>query len=55
MSALSTHPEGFKPLRKAEQHLKNRQKTMHDDKTVDWAAAELLAYGSILMEGKMSA
>ena len=52
MSALSTHPEGFKPLRKVDKYLKNRQKTMHDDKTVDWAAAELLAYGSILMEGK---
>ena len=52
VSALSTHPEGFKPLRKVDKYLKNRQKTMHDDKTVDWAAAELLAYGSILMEGK---
>ena len=51
VSALSTHPEGFKPLRKVDKYLKNRQKTMHDDKTVDWAAAELLAYGSILMEG----
>ncbi|MBB00682.1 MAG: 2-oxoglutarate dehydrogenase E1 component [Saprospirales bacterium] len=52
VSALSTHPEGFKPLRKVDKYLKNRQKTMHDDKTVDWAAAELLAYGSILMDGK---
>ena len=37
---------------KVDKYLKNRQKTMHDDKTVDWAAAEPMVYGSILMEGK---
>ncbi len=45
-------PEGFAPLRKVDKMLRNRREIMRDKKTVDWAAAELLAYGSILLEGK---
>ncbi len=45
-------PEGFTPLRKANKMLEGRRKLMRDQKTVDWAGAELLAYGSILIEGK---
>ncbi len=44
-------PEGFTPLRKANKMLEQRRKLMKDEKTVDWAAAELLAYGSILLDG----
>ncbi len=45
-------PEGFNPLRKVDKMLANRRQMMREDKTVDWAAAELIAYGSILLEGK---
>ena len=45
-------PEGFSPLRKVNKMLDNRRKIMRQEKTVDWAAAELLAYGSILLDGK---
>lgn len=52
IEALSTYPDGFKPLRKVEKYLANRREIMQENKTVDWAAAELLAYGSILLDGK---
>ncbi len=52
VEALSTVPEGFAPLRKVDKYLKGRREIMATNKTVDWAAAELLAYGSILMDGK---
>ena len=45
-------PDGFTPLRKVDKMLEERRKLMRDNKTIDWAGAELLAYGSILLEGK---
>jgi len=44
-------PDGFTPLRKVNKMLDGRRKLMREQKTVDWAAAELIAYGSILLEG----
>jgi 2-oxoglutarate dehydrogenase E1 component len=52
IEALVTVPEGFAPLRKVQKYLDDRRKIMQDNKTVDWAAAELMAYGSVLMDGK---
>jgi 2-oxoglutarate dehydrogenase E1 component len=42
---------GFKPLSKVNRLLKGKQKLL-DNGVLDWAMAELMAYGSILMEGK---
>jgi 2-oxoglutarate dehydrogenase E1 component len=44
-------PSDFKPLKKIEKQLKTAEEKVKDG-FVDWAAAELMAYGSILMEGK---
>ena len=52
VEGLSTTPEGFKPLSKVLRMLEKRRKTMQENKSLDWAAAELMAYASILMEGK---
>jgi len=51
--ALSTIPEGFKPLKQIEKLLKERQDMFFNQKILNWAAAELLAYGSILLENKI--
>lgn len=48
---LMTIPEGFTPNRKILRLLKGKQKLL-DKGQLDWAMAELLAYGSILLEGK---
>ena len=45
-------PEDFKPLRKVEKLLQDKSKTFADDKKIDWATAELLAYASLIKEGK---
>ncbi|MDH5366948.1 MAG: 2-oxoglutarate dehydrogenase E1 component, partial [Cyclobacteriaceae bacterium] len=50
-AALVKVPEGFKPIKQIEKQLKQRQEMFHKDKKLNWAAAELLAYGSILLEG----
>ncbi|MCS7019925.1 MAG: 2-oxoglutarate dehydrogenase E1 component [Cytophagales bacterium] len=50
--ALITIPEGFKPLKQIEKLLKDRQKMFFEDKEFNWASAELMAYGSLLLEGK---
>lgn len=52
ITAMTTYPEGFVPLKKVQKYLEERRKVMNDNRSVDWAAAELLAYGSILLEGK---
>lgn len=49
---LMKWPEGFKPLRKVEKLLQDKIKLFSDEKKVDWATAELMAYGSLLTEGK---
>ncbi len=48
---LMTIPKDFKPLAKVNRLLKGKQKLLDDGK-LDWAMGELLAYGSILLEGK---
>lgn len=49
--ALTTIPDGFKPLKQIEKLLKDRTKAFFEDKVLGWAEAELLAYGSLLSEG----
>jgi 2-oxoglutarate dehydrogenase E1 component len=49
--ALTTIPENFKPLKQIEKLLKDRQVAFFEDKQLGWAEAELLAYGSLLLEG----
>lgn len=49
--ALTTIPEGFKPLKQIEKLLKDRKAAFFEDKVLGWAEAELLAYGSLLVEG----
>ncbi|MDN5216294.1 2-oxoglutarate dehydrogenase E1 component [Fulvivirgaceae bacterium BMA12] len=51
--ALTTLPEGFKPLRQIEKLFKDRKTNFNDKKQLSWADAELLAYGSLLLENKI--
>ncbi len=48
---LSNTPDGFKPLSKVKRLFKSMHKQL-DKNHLDWAMGELMAYGSILMEGK---
>ena len=49
--ALTTIPEGFKPLKQIEKLLKDRKTAFFESKILGWAEAELLAYGSLVSEG----
>ncbi|MBL0309284.1 MAG: 2-oxoglutarate dehydrogenase E1 component [Bacteroidetes bacterium] len=48
---LNKFPDGFTPLKKVKKYLDERNHLMQDEGKLDWAAAELLAYGSILLDG----
>ena len=50
--AIMSWPESFKPLRKVEKLLQDKIKLFNEEGKVDWASSELLAYGSLLLEGK---
>ncbi len=50
--SLMKWPADFKPLRKVEKILQDKIKLFETEQKVDWATAELLAYGSLLLEGK---
>ncbi|MCC5930664.1 MAG: 2-oxoglutarate dehydrogenase E1 component [Cyclobacteriaceae bacterium] len=50
--ALTSLPKGFKPIRQIDKLIKERKNDFFDKKQLNWADAELLAYGSILIEGK---
>jgi len=50
--ALMKWPADFKPLRKVEKLIQDKLKLFSDEKKLDWATAELMAYGSLLIEGK---
>ncbi|HMK04764.1 MAG TPA: 2-oxoglutarate dehydrogenase E1 component [Ferruginibacter sp.] len=49
---LMKWPADFKPLRKVEKLIQDKLKLFSDEKKLDWATAELMAYGSLLIEGK---
>ena len=51
-NALMTWPKDFTPLKKVEKILQDKMKLFNEEKKVDWATAELLAYGSLIKEGK---
>ena len=51
-AAIMSWPENFKPLRKVEKLLQEKVKLFNEEGKVDWATGELLAYGSLLLEGK---
>jgi len=50
--ALMTVPEGFTPLRKIRKLLEEKVKLYQEQGQLDWATGELLAYASLLAEGK---
>ncbi len=50
--ALMRWPDEFQPLRKVEKILQDKIKLFKTEKKIDWATGELLAYGSLLLEGK---
>jgi 2-oxoglutarate dehydrogenase E1 component len=45
-------PDDFKPLRKVEKILQDKIKLFETENKIDWATAELMAYGSLLLDGK---
>ena len=49
---LMKWPNEFKPLRKVEKILTDKIKLFEAEQKVDWATGELLAYASLLVEGK---
>ncbi len=50
---LMNWPADFKPLKKVEKLLQDKIKLLETEQKIDWATAELLAYGSILVEGNI--
>ena len=50
---LMKWPENFQPLKKVEKLIQEKIKLLETEQKVDWATAELLAYSSLLVEGKM--
>lgn len=51
MKGLSSYPENFDPLKKIETMLAARRKAYFDEGIFDWGIGELLAYGTLLLEG----
>lgn len=51
-SNLMQWPKDFVPLRKVDKLLKDKLKLFETEGKVDWATGELLAYASLLVEGK---
>ncbi|MBD64556.1 MAG: 2-oxoglutarate dehydrogenase E1 component [Halobacteriovoraceae bacterium] len=49
MDKITSSPEGFNVLKKAAKIIADRKKAYEEDR-LDWAIAELLAYGSLLLE-----
>ena len=49
--ALMAWPADFKPLKKVEKIIQDKIKLFKEEGKIDWATAELMAYGSLLLEG----
>ncbi|KAF5378852.1 hypothetical protein D9615_006945 [Tricholomella constricta] len=44
-------PDGFQVHSKLHRHIKNRLKSIETGKGIDWASAEAMAFGSLMLEG----
>ncbi len=51
-NGLMKWPPEFKPLKKVEKLVADKMKLFNDSQKIDWATAELMAYASLLTEGK---
>lgn len=49
---LMQWPSDFTPLKKIEKIIQDKVKLFKEEGKIDWATGELLAYGSLLLEGK---
>ncbi|WP_366555867.1 2-oxoglutarate dehydrogenase E1 component [Aquibaculum sediminis] len=49
--ALCSYPEGFNVNRKIQRQLDNKRKVFESGTGIDWATAEALAFGTLLIEG----
>jgi 2-oxoglutarate dehydrogenase E1 component len=52
LTKMMQWPADFKPLRKIEKLLTDKTKLFETEQKVDWATGELLAYASLLIEGR---
>jgi len=50
--SLMSWPSDFKPLKKVEKIIQDKIKLFEGENKLDWATAELMAYGSLLLDGK---
>jgi 2-oxoglutarate dehydrogenase E1 component len=50
--SLMRWPADFKPLKKVEKIIQDKVKLFTEEGKIDWATGELLAYGSLLLDGK---
>ncbi len=50
--AIMQIPADFKPLKKIEKVLADKVKLLNEEQKIDWSTGELLAYASILHQGK---
>ncbi|MFT3845134.1 MAG: 2-oxoglutarate dehydrogenase E1 component [Lacibacter sp.] len=50
--AIMTLPADYKPLKKVEKILADKIKLYNDENKIDWSTGELLAYASLMLDGK---
>ncbi len=50
---LMKWPEEFKPLKKVEKLIQEKLKLLEAEQKIDWATGELMAYGSLLLDGNI--
>src|SRR5690606_24124879 len=50
-TSITTWPEDFKPLKKVEKIIQEKVKLFNESEKIDWATAELMAFGTLLKEG----
>ena len=48
---FTAYPDGFEPHKKVHKGMEKRQKMLKGDEKLDWGAAEVTAYASLLKEG----
>lgn len=49
--SIMSLPESFTPLKKVDKLLKDKVKLFNEEGKVDWATAELMAFGTIMLDG----